>query len=211
MGTAVLAASQRQPMFAMLFSRDLHLFLSPETVHPLPVDSPTRREQLLVDPVHSVAGMLPAEPTHLRQKSPVGLIRLWSVPLRTARGCPNTRQARRCDTRTGPKRRRTSLTVRRRRSGPTNFPSPLPWGSPCPGPVGDQLFQPAILLLQCLEFLGHLRVHTAVLLPPAVVGLNRDLQDPADLRDGLPLPKLHVGSKQFRNDLIHRASVLHHR
>jgi hypothetical protein len=43
-----------------------------------------------------------------------------------------------------------------------------------------------------------------------VDGVLAGFKQPADLGDLLPLPKLHVGATQLRNDLVHRVSVLLH-
>ena len=65
-----------------------------------------------------------------------------------------------------------------------------------------------MLFLQGLEFLRHLRLHAAILLPPAVIGLLGDLHELADFGNSLALAKLHLGATQLGDHLIHRVSFL---
>ena len=94
-----------------------------------------------------------------------------------ARGCPNTRHVRRSENRSGPKRRRTSAMVRLHRSGPYAEKRPVSLDGlleylhiQCL--LSHQLLQSSVFFLDCLEFLCHLGCHAAILLSPAVVGLN---------------------------------------
>lgn len=79
--TTVLAASESQTTSAMLFARDLHLFLSPQTVHALPVHFPTIGDQFPVNPQHAETGMPSSQPTHLGQQATAPLIGTWLVAL----------------------------------------------------------------------------------------------------------------------------------
>ena len=75
---------------------------------------------------------------------------------------------------------------------------------------GHPLFQSCILFFESLELLRHLRLHAAVLLSPAVIGLFSNLQLLADLGHLHALAEKNIRSTQIRNDLIHRMSFLTH-
>ena len=64
-------------------------------------------------------------------------------------------------------------------------------------------FQPRILFLEGLKLLRHLRLPTAVLLPPTVIGLFSDLKLLADLGHLRVLAEKYVSTTQLRYDLIH--------
>ena len=59
-----------------------------------------------------------------------------------------------------------------------------------------------MLLLQLSQPPGLLGLHSPVLLPPAVIGRLRHLDDAADLRDGLALGDQLFGCLELADDLL---------
>ena len=85
---AVLAATQGQATLSVLFSRDLHVLLLPQTVNPLRVHAPAVGCQLTMDPRDSVTRICSTDATHLQQQTPVprfALSRVTTVTVRAAR------------------------------------------------------------------------------------------------------------------------------
>ena len=66
----------------------------------------------------------------------------------------------------------------------------------------QKLLEPGILLLQLSQPSGFLGLHPAVLLPPAVVGRLRHLDDAADVGDGLALGDQLLGGLELADDLL---------
>ena len=66
----------------------------------------------------------------------------------------------------------------------------------------QKLFEPGVLLLQLGQPPGLLGLHTPVLLPPAVVGRLRHLDDAADVGDGLALGDQLLGGLELADDLL---------
>jgi len=121
---AVLSATQRQATLSVLFSRDLHACLLPQTVDPLRVHSPAIDSQLPVDPRNSVTRIRSTDPTHLQQQTPVprfALSRVTTVTVRTARLLQNPA----CTTFRHPIRPQTTTNFRDRRNSPGAYQ--FPW------------------------------------------------------------------------------------
>nr|WP_255440981.1 hypothetical protein [Synechococcus sp. HK01-R] len=68
----------------------------------------------------------------------------------------------------------------------------------------QQLLEASVLLLELGQPPGHLGLHPAVLLPPAVVGRLRHLDEAANLDDGLALGDQLLGGLELADDLLHR-------
>jgi hypothetical protein len=80
-------------------------------------------------------------------------------------------------------------TTRRRAEGGTTFPLSshhVTQHREIERLVGDQLLQPAILVLESFALLRLTDLQSAVVLLPAVVGRRRDAVPPAHLADGRP-------------------------
>ena len=71
-------------------------------------------------------------------------------------------------------------------------------------------FEPGVLLCQLSHPPGFLGLHAAVLLPPAVVGRLRHLDDATDLDDGLALGDQLLRGFQFADDLLRRVPGAFH-
>ena len=110
------------------------------------------------------------------------------------------------------------MTALRRRSGLRSFPRRDPTASPglrlehrllhlrfC-----QKLFQPGVLLLQLSQPPGLLGLHPAVLLPTAVVGRLRHLDEAADVDDGLALGDQLLGGLELADDLLRRVPGAFH-
>jgi len=112
------------------------------------------------------------------------------------------------------------VTALRRRSGLRSFPRQGPTASPglrlehgllqlrfcqqLPLLRRSLRLEPGVLLLQLSQPPGFLGLHPAVLLPPAVVGRLRHLDDAADLDDSLALGDQLLGGLELADDLLRR-------
>ena len=77
------------------------------------------------------------------------------------------------------------------------------------GLVSHQFLQATILLLQVLRGLGHLCIHPAALLTPAVIRLLRDAQLVADLGYVAAFPQLNARLAELRHNLLRAMSLLY--
>ena len=71
-------------------------------------------------------------------------------------------------------------------------------------------FSRRVLSLHILELLGPGDLHAAILLAPAVLGLLRDAQCPANLANGTPAGQPDLGLAQHVDDLLQFESLSCH-
>ncbi len=93
-------------------------------------------------------------------------------------------------------------TAWRRRAGLTSFLRHLLQGGVVEGEIGHDVLQPGILLLELLQLLGVVGLHPAVLVPPAVEGLLRNLQVLGHCGDVGAIGLEALSLSEFPNDLL---------
>ena len=130
--------------------------------------------------------------------------------LRVDRGWPRTRQARRSDTLSCPLRFGRGTRLFGASPGSEVSRGRLSKDCVVERYVGNELLQAGVLLLELLQALGLVELETAVLLPPALVGLLGDSDLLASLGNALALREHELSFAELGDDFFRTVTFSSH-